>query len=422
MLSVLAGVATQEPSRPGPAGEEPFDRERFLAKFQQPASTLDSDPYGGVAVLEEGLNELYKSESFNSQPGDDVVQSRVDHPRLDNAPQYDVVASGILAENELHNLMNVYWTRIQPVGRALDPSIHTTAYLRSQSALLTTTVLWIASQSLPVSGHVNSLVARLEVHIETLLAVINKQGLQSIEICLAHTMLCLFIGSHQLDRTWGFTSKAIAMAVELRLDMSPPPSWALAPSPHHSATTVALTRNVQRLWCRLIDWDRGCAFIRGRRPLLREPAHMDPAFLLDWCRQPEALPSDPAAVGCCLFLDVVLQLQLMAARQLVQQDKNFDFDTYCATIDRALGEWRDTWIPLFTEQDRHRSLFDLDGMRLVLLMMPYEYDLIHHRVPTVSDSCSEVCITSALTILTRALPIISGTDPVLKVGSLYTYR
>ncbi|WOO80031.1 putative MFS-type transporterc [Vanrija pseudolonga] len=263
LLNVLASVANDQsktatmPTPPGPTSQ-PFDRASFLAEFRTAANSLDPDPYGGVAVLEEGLGELYKCEPFDCSGGD-VVNARIDQPRLDVGEGYDVVSSGIVTEDEVQSLMAIYWDRIEPVGRVLDPTIHTIEFITAKSATLMSVVLMITAQSLPVSEHANSLVSRLDAHVEHLLAQTDRHGFQSIEICQALTLLCLFIGGHQLNRTWGLTAKSIAMAIELRLDASPPPVWALASSPHHQATPAALQRNVERLWILLVDWDRATA-------------------------------------------------------------------------------------------------------------------------------------------------------------------
>lgn len=428
LLNVLASAAndlskTATMTTPPQATSQPFDRASFLAQFRAAANSLDPDPYGGVAVLEEGLGELYKCEPFDCSGGD-VVNARIDQPRLDVGDGYDVVSSGIVTEDEVQSLMAIYWDRIEPVGRVLDPSIHTIEFITTKSATLMSVVLMITAQSLPVSEHANSLVSRLDAHVEHLLAQTDRHGFQSIEICQALTLLCLFIGGHQLNRTWGLTAKSIAMAIELRLDASPPPAWALASSPHHQATTTALQRNVERLWILLVDWDRACAFIRARRPMIHDPPNVIPARLVEWCRSSEAIPSDPATAGTCSLLQVVLQLQFDAKRQLVQlsSGSEFEFVSHHSAINAALDSWQDTWFPLLPVEDQHRVALDIECMRLVLLMMPFEYGHAKGWPTLATTAGRDVCLSTALNILTRAMPIFAGTDPVLKVTSLYTYR
>lgn len=430
MLGVLARVANdhaqpQDPSPPGALEEEPFDRAQFLAEFWQDAKTLDPDPFGGVAVLEQGIEELHGPvyrPSHGGPPQDEVVHARFDQPRLDVGPEYDLVANGVVGEGELHSLLEVYWERIQPVGRHLDPTIHTVAFLRAQSATLTTVVLLIAAQSLPVSDFANGLVQRIEAHLELLLTHTDTQGFQSVEIAQALSLLCLFVGGNYLNRTWGLTAKAVAMAVELRLDISPPPNWTLSPSPHHNASPIALSRNVQRLWMVLVDWDRACALIRGRTPMIKDPPNVNQPQLLQWCREREALRSDGVTAGYPCMLEVALRLQSNTARQLVRQSTSFDFAAHCAVVNRDLTAWRDTWFPHFSQEDQHRIGFDMEGMRLILLMMPCEYGFLRGWPPTVIAAGRDACIHTALHILTRTLPIVGGHDPVLKLTSLYTYR
>lgn len=429
MLNVLARVANDQPEvypqpvfTPGSIeSEPPFDRDSFLAEFRAEAATLDADPYAGVAILEAGLAELYPL-SIESVPTGEVMYERLDYPRLDVGDAYDLVTCGILTLNEIHGLADVYWNRIQPVCRVLDPDIHTVDYLLSQSSLLATVVIATAAQCLPVSELANSIVARLEAHIDFLLTEIDKHGFQSTEICQALTLFCLFMGGHQLQRTWGLTARAIAIAIELHIDVSPPPEWVFVQSTHHSASAVALQRNVERVWMLLVDWDRACAFIRGRRPMICQPAQVDPERLFTWCTLPGAHKADPYTAGFVVLLDIVGRLQFQTARQLMQQGRQFDFGAHSAQVEALLDAWKAKWIALFLEEDRHRSLLDVEGLRLIVLMMPYEYG-VRHRWPTSTTGAGrETCLSTAKAIIIQALPILGGTETVVKVSSLYTYR
>lgn len=425
MLNVLARVANDQPLE-SPSGTSPittataaFERSSFLATFRDDARALDPDPYRGLAVLEEGLDELFKPAESCVSPSEEIVHARIDQPRLDVAPAYDVVSSGCVSETDAVELAAVYWARINPVTRALDPEIHTLGYLRATSATLTTVILMVAAQCLPVSEHANSLVARLEAHLEYLLTETDKQCYQSLEICQALLMFVVFLSGHKLNRAWPLAAKAMSMAIELRLDVSPPPRWALDPSPHHSASQSRLVRNVERLWLLTVDWDRGSAFFRGRPAMLREHPAVTHAKLVEWCAMPDALPCDAMTGACLELLGMCVNLQIEASQLPI--DEHGSLPSHLA-VDTQLGKWRDMWLHRLTPEDRRRARFDLDGFRVILLMTPYHRGIERGWTPSSTTLGRDVCLAAALEYMKGAIPLLSGSDPHMSLSSLYSYR
>lgn len=425
MLNVLARVANDQPLE-SPSSTSPvttattaFERASFLAAFRDDARSLDPDPYRGLAVLEEGLEELFKPAESCVSPSEEIVHARIDQPRPDIAPEYDVVSRGCVSEVDAAELAAVYWERIHPVTRVLDPEIHTLGYLRASSATLTTVVLMVAAQCLPVSEHANSLVAQLEGHLEYLLTETDKQCYQSLEICQALLMFVVFLSGHKLNRAWPLAAKAMSMAIELRLDISPPPRWALDPSPHHSASQNRLIRNVERLWLLTIDWDRGSAFFRGRPAMLREHPAIVPAKLVEWSAMPDALPCDAMTGACLELLGMFVNLQIEASQLPIDEDGSLPSQL---AVDVRLDKWRSTWLHRLTPEDCRRARFDLDGFRVILLMTPYHRGIERGWVPTSTALGRDACLGAALEHMKGAIPLLSGTDPLMTLTSLYSYR
>jgi hypothetical protein len=423
MLSVLARVAHDQPVEQAASEERgPFDRTRFLDQFKQASLALDPDPYRGMGVFEDGLGELYKPiEPSVYHAEDESVYARIDQPRLDTAPEYDAINIGLLTETEAKELVEVYWDRVEIVTGELDPEIHTLDFLRGQSAALTTVVMMVASQCLPVSEHANAMVARLEAHLETLLAEIDRFCLQSVEICQALSMFVAWLSGHKLNRAWPLVNKAIAIAIELRLDVSPPPAWAVAPSPHHSASPARLARNVERVWLHLNEWDTASGFIRGRPPTIRNNPLTEETPMLEWCSHPERMPADAVTAASLALMTLFLKLQLPPTR-IRLESPTFSFDDCLTRVDTELAAWRGKWLPLMEPDNQLRCLFDMTGFRFIFFMTPYEYGLVHGWSPTTIRAVRDACLGGAVDLISRALPILAGTDPLLKVSNLFSYR
>ncbi|WOO78254.1 Protein priB [Vanrija pseudolonga] len=428
MLSVLARVANEQQPPSVPHLEPPItrhanlDRSTFLDEFRSVARTLDPDPFRGLGVLEDGLEHLFKPiESYPSQPCDEVVYGSIDSPRLDNVPEYDAISIGLVTEADAKDLLEVYWTRIHVVIGVLDFDIHSLAYMRSQSATLTTVVMLVSAQCLPVSDHANSLVTRLEAHLEHLLAQVDKLCLQSIEISQALSMFVGWLSGRKLNRAWPLAARAIAIAIELRLDVSPPPAWALAPSSLHNAGPDRLARNVERTWLHLKEWDRASAYIRGRNSLIREDAWCEPTCLVEWCSSPLVGGTDAMLAACLDLMGVLSRIQ-MATTSSAFSSPTFNFEGYLTAVDDELDVWRTRWFPIMSEANRQRALYDMWAFRFILLMASFENGLAHGWTSTNLLASRDACHFCALELMKIALPVIAGTDPVLNITSLYSYR
>jgi hypothetical protein len=85
-----------------------FDRTAFLSVFRDASKTLDLDPYKGISTLEEGVDALFQvGGNLDEAPGQTMVHHRVDLPRRDLKPEYDVILSGILSESDVQDLLEV---------------------------------------------------------------------------------------------------------------------------------------------------------------------------------------------------------------------------------------------------------------------------------------------------------------------------
>jgi hypothetical protein len=161
-----------------------------------------------------------------------------------------------------------------------DPRLHTLASVRRSSSFLLAVILAVASTYTEICASAN-LHSQLMAHAERLEAFVHKHNYKSIEIVQA---LCLLSAWSEVptilsrDRAWTYVSRAIALAIELRLDTALP--YCVESDPAYDASTHdILLRNAQRTWLLLFIYDRvSCGWaglmaehVDGRRSILATP-------------------------------------------------------------------------------------------------------------------------------------------------------
>ncbi|WVQ81987.1 hypothetical protein IAT38_004114 [Cryptococcus sp. DSM 104549] len=410
MLNVLAKVANDMPPNPLPTSPNgtayPFDRRRFLDMYRQASRTLDPDPYMGMAVLEHGLDQLFGGTEKDTEirKGEEIIYQRIDQPRRDLAPEYDVVELGMISEGEVDDLMNVWWTRCHPIIRILDPNIYTIAYLRSTSFTLFTAILQVAAQSLPVSRHSSSLVSMLDTHLDKLFAEVSKNAYQSLEICQALIINTTYLSARKQHHTWTFISRSIAMAIELRLDTNAIPPWQLNDPLHAHISAQKQRRNIQRFWLCLMDWDKRLAFVRGRQPMLKDSSITSTASLRAWYKGPAALDCDLVTCAALCFRNVVAGVQRAIQRKMATNSP-FEYETHQSAVDSSLDSWRTEWAPRLNKDDLVRCDHDLRAARFLLLMTPYEHRMNSEGLRGLER---DECLVAGLEVCKDAIPFLAG--------------
>ena len=105
-----------------------------------------------------------------------------------------------------------------------DPKLHTLEFVRERSAFLLVVILAVASTYTPICSSAR-LHEQLVVHAARLEGEVRNKHLKSVEIIQAFLLLASWTDvpcTLCRDRTWLYVSHAIALAVELRLDMGEP--------------------------------------------------------------------------------------------------------------------------------------------------------------------------------------------------------
>lgn len=150
-----------------------------------------------------------------------------------------------------------------------DPQLHSLSYVRSKSSYLLATILAIASTYI-VLNPTRQLHDTLFLHVSRIENEVIQKDYRSIEIVQAYLLLASWSDIPNVlsrDATWTYISRAIGLAVELRLDSALP--YCIQTDPMYSASTHdVLVRNAHRVCYLLYIHDRvGCEKSRSKEAL-----------------------------------------------------------------------------------------------------------------------------------------------------------
>ena len=143
-----------------------------------------------------------------------------------------------------------------------DPKLHTLSFIRSRSSFLLAAVLACATVFKPICAD-QTLHLALTAHVARLVAHVKVNSFKSIEIVQALLSLATYTDvSSSLchDPSWSYISYAIALAIELRLDI-PVPFCVQADLAYSSSTHELLVRNAHRTCLLLFIHDRVSCYL-----------------------------------------------------------------------------------------------------------------------------------------------------------------
>jgi hypothetical protein len=153
--------------------------------------------------------------------------------------------------------MNRFMDLITNGSMYFDPQLHSLSYIRSRSSYLFATILSIASTYTTLNPS-RQLHDNLFLHVSRLENQVIRNNNRSIEIVQAYLLLASWSDIPTVlsrDKTWTYISRAIGLAVELRLDSSLP--YCVQTDPMYGYSThEVLVRNAHRVCYLLFIHDR----------------------------------------------------------------------------------------------------------------------------------------------------------------------
>lgn len=138
-----------------------------------------------------------------------------------------------------------------------DPRLHSLSYVRSRSSFLLATILAIASTYTALNSS-RQLHDNLFLHVRRLEDEVVQNANRSVEIVQGYLLLASWSDIPIVlskDKTWTYISRAIGLAVELRLE-SPLPYCIQTDPMYDGSTHDVLVRNAHRVCYLLFIHDR----------------------------------------------------------------------------------------------------------------------------------------------------------------------
>ncbi|WOO83955.1 Protein priB [Vanrija pseudolonga] len=219
MEDELAALLAPDPrSRQQPSGTSRAQRAEDSAShsaLHNPLgvlATAATQPSG--LLMHGGQSGLYWNNIYSVKPEEDLGQ--------------DPVLQGILEEEDLNRLVELYFAKLAPTFMHLDDGVHSPIFLRMNSPFLTTAIAAVAASFDPLS----LLIAPgLQAHAHRLASLAFENGSKSLEVVQGFLALVHWAAwpSHDwlADRSWAYQGQAMRLACEIRLDLPPDPNLAL---------------------------------------------------------------------------------------------------------------------------------------------------------------------------------------------------
>ncbi|KAK0527749.1 hypothetical protein OC835_004881 [Tilletia horrida] len=201
----------------------------------------------------------------------------------------DVLAAGVLSEDEVQDLFDFYFRELNIICAFLDPHLHTPTFVRARSNLLYTVICFIAASVDPRPSS-QARVEALEKMCFAQFRVCSEANARSCEIVqasLLYNLWSLVCQSSARDLGSAFVGHAVRMALEIGLGES-------VRGPGSAEQQTREGRNRLRAFITAVIQDRSLSAFTGRQPV----ATLDECVNLDeWVDSPLAIPADVEDVG-----------------------------------------------------------------------------------------------------------------------------
>ncbi|GAA5965532.1 hypothetical protein JCM21900_004150 [Sporobolomyces salmonicolor] len=166
---------------------------------------------------EEESGKSFLPKKDEAGPAEGYFATGLYQLRSDADPAYDPVNLGIISEEMLTRLVNLYFADLHQFVFHLSPSLHTPQFLRDTSPFLTTALAYICAT---FDAAAQPAVPSLFHHLQLINTRIWAEGLKSLEIVQAYLLLIHWTpiaNNWGDDRRWGWLGQAIRIATEIKL-------------------------------------------------------------------------------------------------------------------------------------------------------------------------------------------------------------
>ncbi|KAM0749099.1 hypothetical protein T439DRAFT_327596 [Meredithblackwellia eburnea MCA 4105] len=275
----------------------------------------------------------------------------------------DIVAGGVVPEEDVVQLFEFYFTHLNPMTSLLDPALHTPAYVRATSAFLFSAILTVAIRIAQPPLYPPSL-----KFVKHLFGQTMEHSIGTLETIQAIATLVFWadaVDSGMARRL----SYAIRCAFELKLDKKGP-----RPLPE-DPFAARLILNRERTWLHLCIADHRCSDQRLLPRLI--PAEKVWADIVGWILEHVAVAPCPSEAGLAPLIGIGRLLGLYNAL-VTTREGELPNENLLDCLEAETQIWRSHWagqnttIPLDPSQKSlvrfcdHVFQFQIDECRLLL--------------------------------------------------------
>ncbi|GAA6032665.1 hypothetical protein JCM8097_004869 [Rhodosporidiobolus ruineniae] len=240
----------------------------------------------------------------------------------------DIVAAGILPEEQVQPLFDFYFLHLNPMTSLLDPKLHTIEFCRSASAILFTAILTVTTKVALPSLYPPSL-----KYAKQLLGQAFEAGINNLELIQAIATLVFWQDATE-DSGARKLAYAIRCAFELRLHKRGKRPLPEDEMEHRRAL------NPERTWLYLTIADHRFGTQRGL------PKMIDNAFRHDavpWVLEHGGESFCPQEVGLVPLVELGRILDVFAV--LISPDDGLPSMELLKCMERDVEAWRSNWSP-----------------------------------------------------------------------------
>ncbi|KAF5365588.1 hypothetical protein D9758_003209 [Tetrapyrgos nigripes] len=253
----------------------------------------------------------------------------------------DIVRYGCLHPEEIRELFDIFFSKVNPYFSILDPELHTPDILIWTSPFLFTVICAVALRYCPSKRRLYYLAQEFARDAAGKALI---EGSKSVSICQAYLLLAVYPVPKKKwteDRSWLLMGVAIRMAMELELHQPPPPQC---------DEREALNRTRTWLNCYCVDASHAIQF--GKMPMLRLDDYMARTSQA-WYR--ESNQNIAFDVHLCAYVQILLimvEWRNATSQCNLQEKLREGFDIVAAAIEteEKLSAELDVWVERYAEE------------------------------------------------------------------------
>ncbi|KAF8634663.1 hypothetical protein AX15_000766 [Amanita polypyramis BW_CC] len=308
-------------------------RRKLRTKGQDKESLLNENNDTDIGVA----NETY----FMPGPATDLDARAV---LIEQHSPPEIVLHGLVTPEDVEQLFEIFYERINPFISLLDPVLHTPASTFARCPFLFTVVCAISSRYYAKKSGIYPIAMHFAKHSAANALV---DGWKSVELCQAYILMSIYAvpaRRWEEDRSWLYTGLAIRMATDLNLHN---PSSSKPQSEKQEREKL----NKTRVWMVCCNLDRSTATQFGKPSTIKE--HYTLRHAKDWYKRSKY--NHPYDIHLCGY-SVLLQIVTGFHDEIFSDpssptglNKSVDFRSVTFAHDERLTRFQEEWTTRFLQ-------------------------------------------------------------------------